>query len=355
MAVCVNAVGDLFSVAFRAIMARNSHMPRIPRLLIEVVIVAIVSISLGLAIRHWRSGRGGDDDMDAVQHRIELLEVELANPENAPDYQPKFSGDIATLDAPALDILRQLLGVVQVEALVTCPAPTQPIIHIRDWHLVPRDDFVAVVNASLGRKVSPDEADVRFQELQLQVDVVQHEQLAMLRLLVRHHSLKRTLSESVSTQGIPAFRQRLDRLRKTDEDLAQLVKSRAGLSRGTPEIDREIATIQAGHRLQLLEVGASGRLAIERLAEVVPLEDDRVFDAGWIVGPYGTSNVDPAKMEPRHDAQVKAALDSGPVSVIVLGCNHDLSDSVRRLGGGKVEYFRVMPRSVARFLAACGQ
>jgi hypothetical protein len=46
----------------------------------------------------------------------------------------------------------------------------------------------------------------------------------------------------------------------------------------------------------------------------------------------------------REDAQVKAALASGPVSVIVLGGGHDLSDSVRRVGGGTVEYLRVTTR-----------
>jgi hypothetical protein len=39
---------------------------------------------------------------------------------------------------------------------------------------------------------------------------------------------------------------------------------------------------------------------------------------------------------------VKAALASGPCSFIVLGGKHDLSESVRRLGSGTVEYIRVM-------------
>src|SRR5262249_29849345 len=40
-------------------------------------------------------------------------------------------------------------------------------------------------------------------------------------------------------------------------------------------------------------------------------------------------------------ARVKRALASGPFSVIVLGGAHDLSASVRRLGGGATEYVRV--------------
>jgi hypothetical protein len=38
-----------------------------------------------------------------------------------------------------------------------------------------------------------------------------------------------------------------------------------------------------------------------------------------------------AKLETRHDAQVKAALASGPCAFIILGGGHDLSASVRLL------------------------
>ena len=36
----------------------------------------------------------------------------------------------------------------------------------------------------------------------------------------------------------------------------------------------------------------------------------------------------------RHDGQVKRALAAGPCAVLVLGGGHDLSASIRRLGGG---------------------
>jgi hypothetical protein len=41
---------------------------------------------------------------------------------------------------------------------------------------------------------------------------------------------------------------------------------------------------------------------------------------------------------------VLAALESGPCSFIVFGGVHDLSESVRRRGGGTVEYVRVTTR-----------
>ncbi len=41
---------------------------------------------------------------------------------------------------------------------------------------------------------------------------------------------------------------------------------------------------------------------------------------------------------------MKAVLASGACSFIVLGGQHDLSESVRRVGGGAVEYVRVTTR-----------
>ena len=48
---------------------------------------------------------------------------------------------------------------------------------------------------------------------------------------------------------------------------------------------------------------------------------------------------DPTKETARQDEMVKAATEE-PFALIVLGAAHDLSDSVRRVGGG-CEYLRV--------------
>jgi hypothetical protein len=58
---------------------------------------------------------------------------------------------------------------------------------------------------------------------------------------------------------------------------------------------------------------------------------------------------DPAKLDARREAQVRAALASGPVAVIVLGASHDLSAAVAKLGGGMTEYIAVTTNAVERF------
>jgi hypothetical protein len=67
----------------------------------------------------------------------------------------------------------------------------------------------------------------------------------------------------------------------------------------------------------------------------------------------GTRGVrlDPAKTDARHDAQVRLAVASGRCSVLVLGGSHDLSASMRKLGGG-VEYIRV---TTARYREIAGR
>jgi hypothetical protein len=73
-----------------------------------------------------------------------------------------------------------------------------------------------------------------------------------------------------------------------------------------------------------------------RPGAVLPLDDAGLLDAAK---PGSGGEVERVKLEARHDAQVKA-LASGPCSVLVLGGGHDLSASVRRLGG-TAEYIRV--------------
>ena len=75
-----------------------------------------------------------------------------------------------------------------------------------------------------------------------------------------------------------------------------------------------------------------------------PLDDADLLEGAKPVRPDGTVKIDQARVEARHDGQVKRALASGPCSVIVLGGAHDLSASVRKFGSGTTEYIRVTTR-----------
>src|SRR5262249_46736640 len=129
-------------------------------------------------------------------------------------------------------------------------------------------------------------------------------------------------------------------LRDTNERLAALARDHAPLKGKSPDVDRQLADLLRDHRRDLVPFGAAGRLAVRREVEVPPLDDEEALDRARPVTPDGKVKADAAKVEARHDAQVRAALDSGPVAVIVLGGGHDLSAAVRR-AGGDIEYVRV--------------
>jgi hypothetical protein len=317
-------------------------------------VLAVVGASLvaGFVLHRW-TGRPARIALAELQQRVQALAAEADAARAAPvasgTYAPRVAGNITELPAPTAAILRQLPGAAQVETLVACDRPTHRIIHLRDWHLVARDDYLRAVQAASGQPINDGEADLLMQELRLQVELVQAEQLRALRCLVERHGLNQVLSENASAQGIADFRAHLAELRTADADLARLAKSRAELKGHAADFDRELAALRHQHFQDLLAVGAAGRIAVEGLADVLPLEDDRVFEADYPFRPDGSFDMDPTKLRPRHDAQVRAALASGPVTVIVLGASHDLSESVHRLGDGSTEYIQVTMKAVERF------
>jgi hypothetical protein len=99
----------------------------------------------------------------------------------------------------------------------------------------------------------------------------------------------------------------------------------------------------------VLRFGAPGRL---EGVEILPLDDPGLLEKAKPVR-NGKFELDKAAAEARHDAQVKAALESGPVSLLMLGGGHHLAPSGRRRGG-KIEYIRVMTRRVQEFAGEVG-
>jgi hypothetical protein len=119
--------------------------------------------------------------------------------------------------------------------------------------------------------------------------------------------------------------------------VAEMQRMRGKLKDDAAAIDE----IVREHRRRLLEYGAAVQLEIAHLVEVLPLDDGDLLERAKPFERDGKMEPEPARLGARHDGQVEEALKSGAVSFIILGGDHDLSESVRRLGGGKVEYVRV--------------
>ena len=66
------------------------------------------------------------------------------------------------------------------------------------------------------------------------------------------------------------------------------------------------------------------------IEDVLPLADEDSLDAANPIAAHGQVRFDVMKVQARHDAIVKNVLKEGSFSLVILGGDHDLSESVRR-------------------------
>jgi hypothetical protein len=295
------------------------------------------------------------DDTQDIKKRIANLTEELKQArKETPSYRPISPGNLDDLSLSAEDILRQIPGVAQVEVLVPAKNPTRRIVHIRDWHSVPKDLYAIDMANAFKRPLSQEEIDLLHQELLLEVELVQLEQVSLLRCLVKHHGLRKVFSEGLTREGKSAYQDTTNALRDNEkrltaqlDDVRQLIKGMEGREntdryQEATAIEKEANGLCDKLRLDVLELGAPARLLIAGdIEEVLPLEDSNLLGQAKPVTPDGKMKYYPEKVQARRDGQVKAALENGAFSLIILGGSHDLSDSVRRLGKGTCEYIQV--------------
>jgi hypothetical protein len=66
---------------------------------------------------------------------------------------------VDNLGRPVADLLRQMPGVAEVQVVPADGKPTRRLIHLRDWHLVPRDLVARELRGSSARAVAAEEID----------------------------------------------------------------------------------------------------------------------------------------------------------------------------------------------------
>ena len=326
------------------------------------VVPLLVIVFGAVALAFWLKGNSGSPTSPTTpvttEDRIPKLKKQIAEQEGesahaVTEYAPKIKTPLHELDSSVVDLLRQLPGVVQVEVGVAAKNPTSRIIHLRDWHYVPRELFALDMKAAHERELSADEIDRLHEELLLEVQLVQVEQMAVLRCLIQHHGLKKVFSEGFAPNELEAYREKIAVLKAMDseqvpqvrmqlDEVRKLIEGATGEQKENAQaIEAQLLTMLDEHKHRLLEMGAAGRLLISgELEDVLPLEEAEALEKAKPVTPSGGVKLDPVRVEARHDAQVKHATAGGPVAVIVLGGAHDLSDAVRRFGG-KCEYLRM--------------
>jgi hypothetical protein len=202
------------------------------------------------------------------------------------DIPPTSPASLDDLSADAVTILRKLPGIADVKRHGPSELPTHRIVHIADWHFVDGDDYAADLRCLSDEPLSDEEIDRRHAELLDEVELVQEQQIAVLRWLIEHHGLKRVHIEGLSEKDQFIFDAKISVLRTVGQQLADLRAEGDTLvsgdepDAGTKKIIDGIEQVGAQYRRDLLQLGAAARLVLSgELEGVVPLEDAEAYAA----------------------------------------------------------------------------
>lgn len=235
------------------------------------------------------------------------------------------SDNTATLPGPDASVLRSLPGVHSVVVHPARNGSTHRIIHIRNWHFVPKADFAADLRSLERESLSDDEIDSRYEAFLAEVDLVQAEQRELLICLIEHHGVKQVFIEGLTKEEMPAFQKRINVLRDFEKHKPK----------GDSPIDLFMLDM---NRHDLLAIGAAGQLYLRaKLEDVLAAENVFAFHQANPVGDDGKVVFDEKRNAIREDAVVRTLFDARSMAVIVMGGAHDLADNAERVSQGTCE------------------
>jgi hypothetical protein len=157
------------------------------------------------------------------------------------------------------------------------------IVHIRDWHYVPKEAF------AIDTDLKGEELDRAYEQHLRTVEGVQKAQKRLLK------GIKEVYVEGICERDMPIFAIMLP-----------------------GELSRE----------RRLRIGAAGQLMRERKLTALPAESDEFEQFNPVRS--GTVELDEKEIEAREDAIVQRLLKPGK-HYLILGGAHDLSDNLKRL------------------------
>lgn len=233
------------------------------------------------------------------------------------------------------------------------------IIHVKNWHFVSQEDFAVDQRELSPEPLSDDMIASRYADFLREVEIVQEEQLGILRKLIRDHGLRRVCYEGVTDENASSFRSRIAELRDFD-----LVKHRSQIARieaviaETPvesdahrqaiELKRRLQETEAMYRADMLQIGAIGKLMMAgELEDVIPLDDSTLLKRA---NPVRDQSVrfDADAVARREEEMARRLVSSNEVvTVAVLGGAHDLTAAIAKLSAPP-SYTIIEPDSYAR-------
>lgn len=323
----------------------------------------LVQHIIQITVAHWLLLLGSLPAIALAEPPSQRLQTDPARIES----ESNFAGDPNGTPFPGS--LRSLPSVKHVK-VVEPKRPAQTVIHLRDWHFLVRDVFDADVQSVNDEPISSDELDELYEDFLREVEQVQAEQMVILRFLIRHHGLRQVYSEGLTKRDMLIFKAKIGVMKKLEAELPGYGRDLAHAKlrllelrkegqtdsdeyRTNEKLADEIEALFHQHRLELLRVGAAGRLLMAgELAAVLPIESETPFEGANPVSEDGTVTLDLKKNEQREDAQVRNLLKGEPLVVVVLGGAHDLSDNIIRLADESCRYVSVTTHG---FEAASGE
>jgi hypothetical protein len=211
-----------------------------------------------------------------------------------------------------------LPGVAEVRGDHPALAPTKRIIHVLDWHYLPRDLFAVDLRAH-NPGLSDAAAARAYRDHLDAAETVQGEQRELLAALAEVHGLRVVLVEGLTLAGLKAWTARVGNMKEAEAGREELLTmAEEARQRGRRDLARQAEDLLEQARRDRLELGAPGWLAMRGLTEVRPLDEQEALDGA---DPRRTGRkLDPAKVRQRQEGMVRlAVLAADPVTVLVLG------------------------------------
>lgn len=288
-----------------------------------------------------------------------VREQRVLSARSVESYKPKVQAKLNQLNVAVRPLLEQLPGEVHVDAYGPTDRPVHRIVHLSDWHFVPKSVYSADLRDLSKVPLSDEKIDELYEQLLLEVELLQLEQKALLRCLIKHHGLDHIYVEGLTERDMPIFKAKLTALKQVAGEIQNLQEqrgkvilllesgdSRQELSEAIDDIDK----ILAQYRMDRLQIGAAGQLLLdEEIDEVLPVEDTQAYEDANPVMENGGVVLDRRKIETRQDAQVRRLLQADRCSLVILGGAHDLSDNIDRISCGTCEYVKITTRWYREF------
>lgn len=214
--------------------------------------------------------------------------------------------------------------------------PERTVIHLRDWHLVPRDLFAKDVQAGAGRELSEAEVDRLYAEHLDAVEAVQKQLDAVVRELAKRNVGLPVYAEGLTDDGVNVFKLKATALSEVGKE--QIPEARRSLAevkamkgKEAADLAKQYEALIAKHRVETLELGAVLAPCAEGLIEVRALEDaDALAEAEprWRGGKL-LPNLEATRG--REDAMAKRlASAKEPLVIVLLGGAHDLCEPLSK-------------------------